>query len=79
MNIREMLGQHAEMQQIQQCQLLTEEGHTYINQVFTEYQLLTSCGVPMPAEAQTRKIADGIVAKQVDTRAGNRCREAAVP
>jgi hypothetical protein len=68
MNIREMLGQPTEVQRIQESQLLTEEGQTYFNQVLTEYQLLTPCDPPLPDEAQVRKIADGIVAKQVDTR-----------
>ena len=68
MNIREMLGRPTEVQQIQESQLLTEEGQTYFNQVLTEYQLLTPCDPPVPDEAQVRKIADAIVAKRLDTR-----------
>jgi hypothetical protein len=68
MNIREMLGGPNEAQQIQQSQLLTEEGQTYFNQVLTEYHLQTPSENPTPEESQVRAIVNEIVAKPANER-----------
>lgn len=67
-DIGKLWSRPGEEQRVQECQILTEEGRTYFDQILTEYQLLTACDHPVPDEAQIRKIADGIAAKQPGSR-----------
>ncbi len=68
MNIKEIFRRPAQTKKVFEGQALTEEGHTYLDQVLTEYRLQLPSPAPTADELAVRRIADAIVAKQDNER-----------
>lgn len=68
MNIKEILVRPDVAKRTLETQALTEEGHTYFDQVMTEYRLQLPTQTPSADETEIRKIADAIAAKPRNER-----------